>query len=885
MAERGSPSPPLSLPPASFSDSPPPSSPPFFGFGPEEVIPDRIIVETTGEGEEEEVVNVYRKKRTGRPRGTKSSSSISSSGMLDSTTRSGLSLPPQVAPGLLSPNTSSSPTRPRHSSTPGTSSRPKLLLLDKPVSSLGFAKLPKNKDILSVFLSLLSDSTPDRAAAETVCQVKEVWLHHFGPRMILGFDKDIQEEAKKMIVDDRFIKDKIIGVWKEWKELVKTSKREDRANKIGFLTKKDKFANEVLDMPLNILRGGYEEILKHESGIKDWKEDLLHLHNQLQREQVGCCDVRDYKQRKRDNRVAATKLSLEQRSKSVVGPSMDQIEGDDDDKVDEDVSDKDENENFRVDVSVKKQKKVDVMGPISATADRLNLSVRERSMIAASVANALNVDIDTTNISRNVAWEKARKVRLSKAEAIRQEFIVPERAVVHWDGKICKVKGHLSSNRVAVYVTGTEADHVRKLLGAPEVVAGTGQAEAEVVQQMLNDWGIKQECCGLVFDTTSSNTGAESGACVYLEAWRGSPLLWLACRHHIHELHLKRLVQEVFGQTKDPGMDLFRRLKREWHSLVIDYDNLSKFDYDSVPEWIQVEARSVLSWAEQEMAKNTWPREDYRELLRLAIVCLGGDVQGFQFLLPGPDHHARWMSKVIYNLKMKLLSKIFKMSDEEKRKVEEVSNFVLVFYIRYWFESPLPAVAARNDLTFMVQVMRYKEVAKTKVIWEVLQSCYRHLWYLVPQTVIFALVDENLQACQREAMARKLHGVKRDRIEMGKPVFPFIDLRQTDLGLPDMSCFVDTNSWLVFDLLGLEGPQDWLIIPSTLWDKFAEFRKLQEFVRNISVCNDVAERGVALMTQYIDTAQSEDQRQALLQVVEFHRSLIKDTNKSSLKLC
>ena len=76
-----------------------------------------------------------------------------------------------------------------------------------------------------------------------------------------------------------------------------------------------------------------------------------------------------------------------------------------------------------------------------------------------------------------------------------------------------------------------------------------------------------------------------------------------------------------------------------------------------------------------------------------------------------------------------------------------------------------------------------------------------------------------------------------------------------------------------------------MLIPSMLWDRFAEFRKLQEFVKNIAVCNDVAERGVVLMTQYINTAQSEDQRQVLLQVVEFHKYLIKDTNKSSLKLC
>ena len=81
-----------------------------------------------------------------------------------------------------------------------------------------------------------------------------------------------------------------------------------------------------------------------------------------------------------------------------------------------------------------------------------------------------------------------------------------------------------------------------------------------------------------------------------------------------------------------------------------------------------------------------------------------------------------------------------------------------------------------------------------------------HLWYLVPQTVIFALVDDDLSSCQKEAMARELHDLKREKIDMGKPVFPHIDLRETELELPDMSCFVTSSSWLVFDKLGLEGP-------------------------------------------------------------------------------
>ena len=50
---------------------------------------------------------------------------------------------------------------------------------------------------------------------------------------------------------------------------------------------------------------------------------------------------------------------------------------------------------------------------------------------------------------------------------------------------------------------------------------------------------------------------------------------------------------------------------------------------------------------------------------------LGEKVEGFVFKLQGPDHHARWMSTVIYNLKMKLVSKFIEMSDDEKEKATD----------------------------------------------------------------------------------------------------------------------------------------------------------------------------------------------------------------------
>ena len=41
----------------------PPSSPDFHGFGPETSFPQRLVLDTKGEGDEEQVVKVYRMKQ------------------------------------------------------------------------------------------------------------------------------------------------------------------------------------------------------------------------------------------------------------------------------------------------------------------------------------------------------------------------------------------------------------------------------------------------------------------------------------------------------------------------------------------------------------------------------------------------------------------------------------------------------------------------------------------------------------------------------------------------------------------------------------------------------------------------------------------------------
>ena len=148
-----------------------------------------------------------------------------------------------------------------------------------------------------------------------------------------------------------------------------------------------------------------------------------------------------------------------------------------------------------------------------SSADGRNISVRDRTVMAASVVNALGMNINDTNINKTSAWRKGQKFRKEKAESIKASFVCPEKVVVHWDGKTLKLRGNIKSNRVCIYLSGVDEESIRKLLGIPECCSGKGADEADLVKRFLEEWMVKQEVMGMVFDTTASNSGAESGAC------------------------------------------------------------------------------------------------------------------------------------------------------------------------------------------------------------------------------------------------------------------------------------------------------------------------------------------------------------------------------------
>ena len=168
------------------------------------------------------------------------------------------------------------------------------------------------------------------------------------------------------------------------------------------------------------------------------------------------------------------------------------------------------------------------------------------------------------------------------------------------------------------------------IVAIPKSVSGSGQAEANVTIEALKEEEIREEVKVIVFDTTSSNTSPIKGMVFFIEDYIDTPILQCGCRHHCSELICGKMWELIFGETSSPKVAIFEKFQKDFEFIDIDYKNLNKLDISSLPEWLQEECKSVLSWALHHLEKATFPRGDYKELLQLLIIYLGGSVESFR---------------------------------------------------------------------------------------------------------------------------------------------------------------------------------------------------------------------------------------------------------------
>ena len=135
---------------------------------------------------------------------------------------------------------------------------------------------------------------------------------------------------------------------------------------------------------------------------------------------------------------------------------------------------------------------------------------------------------------------------------------------------------------------------------------------------------------------------------------------------------------------------------------------------------------------------NHLPRDDYRELLDLALVVNPfSSPQRFNMKKPGAHNKARWMCVCIYTLKMFKLQDqtILDYSSSYKAELTRFVKFLVLIYIPYWFKVPLSSDAAVYDLSLYKQLLKYSEI-DAEISMAVLQVQSRHLWYLSSECVI-----------------------------------------------------------------------------------------------------------------------------------------------------
>jgi hypothetical protein len=98
--------------------------------------------------------------------------------------------------------------------------------------------------------------------------------------------------------------------------------------------------------------------------------------------------------------------------------------------------------------------------------------------------------------------------------------------------------------------------NVDKILGIPSIETGTGEAQANPVFELLDEWKVTDDIVAMSYDTTSSNTGYKKGACVWLER----KMLHLSCRHHIFKLLVEKITNDHFGKsTRHPAFCQFSK--------------------------------------------------------------------------------------------------------------------------------------------------------------------------------------------------------------------------------------------------------------------------------------------------------------------------------------
>ena len=725
---------------------------------------------------------------------------------------------------------------------------------------IGVNKLPSNREALGFFMKLHNDEkeTIRTASTNVIRQIQEIWR---GKARIPT--KPEQHSIQKL--------EKLFSKWKDLKKLRNRSTQGEENKRNSF--------KQSLDDLFDISHSDAMKIIK----LQEDRDFLIAQREKGRRGTFGPVDTalaakedRVEKRRNKQKRLKIKSVDEHEASTSkVVLTSSSGTESQmDSQDSEEEIVFRRTNKQCKF-PKVRGTKKI-VTPSLAAVLDRTNVSDRKATMLIMEAVKSAGENPAIYNINRASIRRDRIKVRENFAKNLHMKLLGDSPLTVHWDGKLMEdLTSKKSVDRLAILVSGQD---VSQLLGVPSIPSGTGISQANAVVDALNQWGISNRIVSLSFDTTASNTGIHGGSCVLIEELLARNLLYFPCRHHILELILGAAFKSCMpASSSGPEAQLFKKFQSDW-------PNIDKSVYESgitdatIRSNILSEKERIIEFTLNQLLTHQ-PRDDYRELLELTMIFLGENPpHGLCFRTPGPIHHARWMSKAIYCLKVWLFRSQFNLTTKEEKGLRAMCMFISLIYVEHWFTAPCAIQAPRRDLNLIKKLQQFQKL-NSKISEATSEKLQRHLWYLSEENVVLALFDDEVSLPTKRAILLTMKATECDK-QQGKVQKRCIQ-NINHIKENNLEWFASPISMNLLQNMRIS--TSFLDVDPSRWNDDLAFQAAKKEMNVIRVVNDHAERGIALIQQYNKSlTKDEEQLQYLLQVVAEHRRNFPDARKNLL---
>lgn len=163
-----------------------------------------------------------------------------------------------------------------------------------------------------------------------------------------------------------------------------------------------------------------------------------------------------------------------------------------------------------------------------------------------------------------------------------------------------------------------------ELLDVPVAQDETGFEVVRAMFEEVQRVEIRNKIVGLSFDTTISNSGMLSGACMKLEGLTGRPLLLLACRHMILEIVLRHVFEKCCSSSSSRDIGAFKTFLQHWSSPDLTSFSTMLNAEEPLDEFSEFLRKDMVAYLVDIIQKTNHPREDDEELFHHCFIFLGG---------------------------------------------------------------------------------------------------------------------------------------------------------------------------------------------------------------------------------------------------------------------